>query len=88
MNWSLQTSSSCCLEGAVSKRPEGVQLPSRACGTSFDFHKQIDYLFLLGTKEGNIHKCSKAYFSQFLETYNAHNMAVDAVKWNHFHPRS
>uniref|UniRef100_A0A4W5NQS2 Dynein axonemal intermediate chain 1 n=1 Tax=Hucho hucho TaxID=62062 RepID=A0A4W5NQS2_9TELE len=58
-----------------------------ACGTSFDFHKQIDYLFLVGTEEGKIHKCSKAYSSQFLETYNAHNMAVDAVKWNHFHTK-
>uniref|UniRef100_A0A6Q2Y5Z2 Dynein axonemal intermediate chain 1 n=1 Tax=Esox lucius TaxID=8010 RepID=A0A6Q2Y5Z2_ESOLU len=58
-----------------------------ACGTSFDFHKQINYLFLVGTEEGKIHKCSKAYSSQFLETYDAHNMAVDAVKWNQFHPK-
>ncbi|XP_038821102.1 dynein, axonemal, intermediate chain 1, paralog 2 [Salvelinus namaycush] len=75
------------LAGAVSEGPEGVQLPIMACGTSFDFHKQIDYLFLVGTEEGKIHKCSKAYSSQFLETYNAHNMAVDAVKWNHFHTK-
>lgn len=27
-----------------------------ACGTSFDFHKQMDYLFLVGTEEGKIHK--------------------------------
>uniref|UniRef100_A0A8C4S5P0 Dynein axonemal intermediate chain 1 n=1 Tax=Erpetoichthys calabaricus TaxID=27687 RepID=A0A8C4S5P0_ERPCA len=63
------------------------QLPTMACGTSFDFHKQIDYLYIVGTAEGKIHKCSKAYSSQFLETYNAHNMAVDAVRWNHFHPK-
>ncbi|XP_021465884.2 uncharacterized protein LOC110528275 isoform X4 [Oncorhynchus mykiss] len=36
------------------------QLPIRACGISFDFHKQIDYFFLFGTKEGKIHKCSTA----------------------------
>ncbi|XP_072517913.1 dynein, axonemal, intermediate chain 1, paralog 2 isoform X2 [Salminus brasiliensis] len=75
------------IEGAVSNEQEGVQLPDIACGTSFDFHKQIDYLFLVGTEEGLIHKCSKSYSSQFLETYAAHNMAVDAVKWNHFHPK-
>ncbi|KAK1901266.1 Dynein intermediate chain 1 axonemal [Dissostichus eleginoides] len=73
------------LNGAVSEGPE--QQPGIACGTSFDFHKQIDYLFLVGTEEGKIHKCSKTYSSQFLETYNAHSMAVDAVKWNHFHPK-
>lgn len=27
-----------------------------ASGTSFDFHKQIDYLFLVGTEDGKIHK--------------------------------
>uniref|UniRef100_A0A3Q3E3Q6 Dynein axonemal intermediate chain 1 n=1 Tax=Labrus bergylta TaxID=56723 RepID=A0A3Q3E3Q6_9LABR len=57
-----------------------------ACGTSMDFHKQIDYLFLVGTEEGKIHKCSKTYSRQYLETYAAHSMPVDTVKWNHFHP--
>uniref|UniRef100_UPI0037E7B241 dynein, axonemal, intermediate chain 1, paralog 2 n=1 Tax=Semicossyphus pulcher TaxID=241346 RepID=UPI0037E7B241 len=75
------------LNGAVSEGPEGAQQERIACGTSFDFHKQIDYLFLVGTEEGKIHKCSKTYSSQFLETYVAHSMAVDAVKWNHFHPK-
>ena len=47
----------------------------------------MDYLFLIGTEEGRIHKCSKHYSSQFLDTYNAHHMAVYAVRWNSFHPR-
>ncbi|KAE8298114.1 Dynein intermediate chain 2, ciliary [Larimichthys crocea] len=75
------------LDSAVSEGPEGAQQPSIACGTSLDFHKHIGYLFLVGTEEGKIHKCSKWYSSQFLETYPAHSMAVDAVKWNHFHPK-
>ncbi|XP_034022977.1 dynein, axonemal, intermediate chain 1, paralog 2 isoform X2 [Thalassophryne amazonica] len=75
------------LDGVVSEGPEGEQQPLVACGTSFDFHKQIDYLFLVGTEEGKIHKCSKTYSSNFLETYDAHRMAVKAVKWNHFHPK-
>ncbi|XP_068576512.1 dynein, axonemal, intermediate chain 1, paralog 2 isoform X2 [Cebidichthys violaceus] len=75
------------LNGAVSEVPEGAQQPGITCGTSFDFHKQIDYLFLVGTEDGLIHKCSKTYSSQFLETYEAHSMAVDAIKWNHFHPK-
>uniref|UniRef100_A0A3Q1EEL9 Dynein axonemal intermediate chain 1 n=1 Tax=Acanthochromis polyacanthus TaxID=80966 RepID=A0A3Q1EEL9_9TELE len=57
-----------------------------ACGTSMDFHKQIDYLFLVGTQEGKIYKC-KTYSSKILETYDAHPMRVDTVKWNHFHPK-
>ncbi|XP_059925794.1 dynein, axonemal, intermediate chain 1, paralog 2 [Gadus macrocephalus] len=75
------------LEGALPECLEVVEQPSVACGTSFDFHPKIDFLFLVGTEEGKIHKCSKAYSSQFLETYQAHNMAVDAVKWNQFHPK-
>ncbi|KAM5191719.1 dynein axonemal intermediate chain 1 [Mantella aurantiaca] len=66
---------------------EGLQLQTYGCGTSFDFHRQIDYLFLVGTEEGKIHKCSKAYSTQFLDTFNAHKMAVDAVRWNPFHPK-
>uniref|UniRef100_I3KTP7 Dynein axonemal intermediate chain 1 n=1 Tax=Oreochromis niloticus TaxID=8128 RepID=I3KTP7_ORENI len=73
------------LTGAVSEGPKGAQAPTS--GTSFDFHKQIDYMFLVGTEEGKIHKCSKTYSSQFLETYDAHSMAVDTVKWNYFHPK-
>uniref|UniRef100_A0A3Q2X687 Dynein axonemal intermediate chain 1 n=1 Tax=Haplochromis burtoni TaxID=8153 RepID=A0A3Q2X687_HAPBU len=74
------------LSGAVSEGTEGAQ-GGVSSGTSFDFHKQIDYMFLVGTEEGKIHKCSKTYSSQFLETYGAHSMAVDTVKWNYFHPK-
>ena len=57
------------------------------CGTAFDFHKKNDYLFLVGTEEGKINTCSKAYSSQFLDTVDAHNMAVYKVRWNPYHPR-
>nr|XP_019590092.1 PREDICTED: dynein intermediate chain 1, axonemal isoform X6 [Rhinolophus sinicus] len=32
-------------------------------------------------------QCSKSYSSQFLDTYDAHNMAVDAVSWNPYHTK-
>ncbi|KAJ1094197.1 hypothetical protein NDU88_007275 [Pleurodeles waltl] len=75
------------LDGTPENVPATLHLNMNACGTSFDFHKQIEYLFLVGTEEGKIHKCSKAYSSQFLDTYEAHSMAVDAVCWNPFHPK-
>jgi dynein intermediate chain 1 len=59
----------------------------KGCGTCFDFNKQQDYLFLVGTEEGKVHKCSKSYNNQFLDTYDAHHMAVYAVRWNTFHPK-
>eukprot|EP01135_Chromosphaera_perkinsii_P007948 Nk52_evm20s1073 gene=Nk52_evmTU20s1073 len=72
------------IDGEVS---EDMQLFGLQCGTAFDFSKVTDHLFLVGTEEGKIHKCSKAYNSQYLATYDAHHMAVYAVKWNYFHPK-
>uniref|UniRef100_A0A3P8V4U6 Dynein axonemal intermediate chain 1 n=1 Tax=Cynoglossus semilaevis TaxID=244447 RepID=A0A3P8V4U6_CYNSE len=75
------------VNGTVPEDQEQSPQVSVACGTALDFHKQTDYLFLVGTEEGRIHKCSKTYSSQFLETYDAHRMSVHAVKWNHFHSK-
>jgi len=44
-----------------------------------------DYLYLVGSEEGKLHVCSKAYSSTFLDTYEAHHMAVYRVAWNHYH---
>lgn len=67
--------------------PEGTQLVTPGAGMAFDFHKQNDYMFLVGTEEGKVHACSKMYSSTFLETYDAHHMAVYKVAWNPYHPR-
>ncbi|KAK3096843.1 hypothetical protein FSP39_003888 [Pinctada imbricata] len=67
--------------------PDGTKVSTIGCGTAFDFHKKNDYLFLVGTEEGKINTCSKAYSSQFLDSVDAHNMAVYKVRWNPFHPR-
>lgn len=56
------------------------------CGTAFDFHETLSHLFLVATEEGMVYKCSKAYSSQYLGTYEAHHMAVYRVAWNRFHP--
>jgi dynein intermediate chain 1 len=44
-------------------------------------------LFVVGTEEGAVHKCSKAYTGAYLETYAGHHMAVYTLVWNPFHPR-
>ncbi|KAM5258219.1 dynein axonemal intermediate chain 1 isoform 4-T4 [Hipposideros larvatus] len=73
------------VEGSTKEGQDGLQLHTVGCGTAFDFHKEIDYMFLVGTEDGKIYKCSKSYSSQFLDTYDAHNMAVDVVSWNPYH---
>merc|ERR1719464_2582505 len=64
-----------------------TSLAGLAGGLCFDFHKQSEHLFLVGTEEGRIHKCSKAFSGQYLETYEGHTMAVYSVRWNPFHAR-
>lgn len=39
----------------------------------------MDYLFLTGTEEGRILKCSKAYASEFLGSYDGHLMRAPAT---------
>jgi dynein intermediate chain 1 len=77
------------LTGLVSaeEEEEETSLVGLAGGCCIDFHPFTDHLFLVGTEEGRIHKCSKAYNSQYLDTYEGHFMAIYAVRWNKFHPR-
>lgn len=58
---------------------------SAAC--TFDFHPSNDLLFVVGTEEGKLHKCSKAFSTQYLQSYEGHSMPVYSVQWNKFHPR-
>eukprot|EP00947_MAST-08B_sp_MAST-8B-sp1_P005113 g5113.t1 len=66
---------------------EETSLTGLAGGCCFDFNRTSEHLFIVGTEEGKIHKCSKAYSGQYLETYEGHHMAVYSVKWNTYHPR-
>ncbi|KAM3574777.1 hypothetical protein VYU27_003306 [Nannochloropsis oceanica] len=67
-----------------------TSLTGLASGSCFDFCPLPGqgHLFLVGTEEGTLHKCSKAYSGQYLATYEGgHMMAVYAVRWNPFHPK-
>ncbi|CAF0743555.1 unnamed protein product [Brachionus calyciflorus] len=69
------------------ENPDGGVVAALGCGTCFDFNKQQDQIFLVCTEEGKVHKCSKSYTNQFLDTFDAHHMAVYSVAWNSFHPK-
>jgi len=79
--------------GALMGKPQGEMeeedssLMGLAGGCCFDFSKLSEHLFLVGTEEGAIHKCSKAYNSEYLATYSGHYMAVYTVRWNNFHQK-
>eukprot|EP01051_Picozoa_sp_SAG22_P007379 SAG22_NODE_518_length_9512_cov_5.735897_1_plen_666_part_00 len=56
-------------------------------GTScFAFSHNSDTLFVVGTEEGDIYKCSTAYSTEYLMSYSGHDMNVYSVTCNYFHP--
>jgi WD40 repeat protein len=38
--------------------------------------------YVVGTEDGNIHKCSCSYNEQYLETYSFHSGPVYRVRWS------
>jgi dynein intermediate chain 1 len=73
---------------AASNGPEEEsRLSGLAGGCCFAFNPFQESMFLVGTEEGKIHKCSLEYTGQYMATYEGHDMAVYALRWNPFHPR-
>nr|XP_048309166.1 dynein axonemal intermediate chain 4 isoform X4 [Myodes glareolus] len=69
------------------KEKKGEALISRqAPGMCFAFHPKDTNMYLAGTEEGLIHKCSCSYNEQYLETYRGHKGPVYKVVWNPFCP--
>ncbi|CAD7695357.1 unnamed protein product [Ostreobium quekettii] len=60
---------------------------SLARGCCFDFSKANAFIYLVGTEEGRIHECSKAYSSEYLNTFDGHGMPIYSVKWNYIHTK-
>ncbi|KAI9189203.1 hypothetical protein H9P43_000631 [Blastocladiella emersonii ATCC 22665] len=58
---------------------------SSRAGLCMDFNKSNDHIFVVGTEEGDLIKCSKDYNSQYLQTFDAHSMAVYRILYNAFY---
>ncbi|NXG66327.1 WDR78 protein, partial [Hemiprocne comata] len=66
------------------ERRSETQISQQAAGMCFDFHPKDTNLYLAGTEEGHIHKCSCSGKEQFLETYRGHKGPVYKVAWHPF----
>ena len=49
--------------------------------------QEQDDLFVVGTEEGCLHKCSAAFNAEYVATYAGHEGAVYGVAWNRRHTR-
>eukprot|EP00898_Chlorokybus_atmophyticus_P006622 jgi/Chlat1/6961/Chrsp52S06647 len=56
----------------------------KASGMCFHFSRTDPSIYLAGTEEGNIHKCSTSYSEQYLQTYFGHAGPVYQVRWSPF----
>ncbi|XP_067144430.1 dynein axonemal intermediate chain 1 isoform X2 [Centruroides vittatus] len=94
INWIIVKNELKCSEIVVLKKedchlegPEGIQLETISCGTALSFNKYDKALFIVGTEDGLIHKCSLSYSGRFLETYKYHSLRISKLQWNPYHSR-
>ncbi|XP_049279586.1 dynein intermediate chain 2, ciliary isoform X2 [Anopheles funestus] len=64
--------------------PDGSALRLKGSGTCMVFHPHNPEIFLVGTEEGYVFKCSTAYSSKYLMTYHAHYLPVHRMDYNKF----
>ncbi|XP_071117198.1 dynein axonemal intermediate chain 4-like [Haliotis cracherodii] len=73
--------------GGKTREKKGEAFISRqAGGLCFDFHSRETNIYLAGTEEGHIHKCSCSYNEQYLESYSGHTSPVYKIQWSPFVP--
>nr|XP_020661750.1 WD repeat-containing protein 78 [Pogona vitticeps] len=92
--WFVQKGLSCTdlmkLKRTTGEKKKGMEKKSEALisrqapGLAFDFHPKDTNIYMVGTEEGYIHKCSCSYNEQYLETYRGHKGPVYKIAWNPF----
>lgn len=64
--------------------PDGTDIKLKGCGTCMIFHPKLPNIFLVGTEEGLIFKCSTEFSSRYLITYQAHYLPVYRIDFNKY----
>lgn len=64
--------------------PDGTLVKMKSCASCVIFHPKNPQIYLVGTEEGLIYKCSTAYNSMYLMVYNAHHMPVYRICFNRY----
>ncbi|CAD7695601.1 unnamed protein product, partial [Ostreobium quekettii] len=72
-------------KNAAARSANQVPFISRlTSGMSFDFSPADTRIYIAGTEDGWIHKCSTSYSEQYLESYQGHMGPVYRAEWSPF----
>lgn len=81
---SLTTITTLYVDQEISAGPDGNTVKLKASGTCMAFHPKMPNIFLAGSEEGQIFKCSTEFSSRYLMRYNAHYLPVYRIDFNKF----
>ncbi|XP_006862560.1 PREDICTED: WD repeat-containing protein 78 [Chrysochloris asiatica] len=79
-----RTTTSSNKKGGEKEKKGEAFISRQAPGLCFAFHPKDSNIYLAGTEEGHIHKCSCSYNEQYLDTYRGHKGPVYKIAWNPF----
>ncbi|ORY68141.1 WD40 repeat-like protein [Neocallimastix californiae] len=69
------------------KKKKGPSFISRLSGgLCFDFNSKDSNIYLAGTEDGVVHKCSCSYSEQYLQSYFGHSGPIYKIRWSPFLP--
>lgn len=69
---------------AQNSKGQAAFMALRGTCMSLDFWKQDPHVYLLGTEDGSVHKCSTSYSEQFVTNYFGHGGPVYNTSWSPF----
>lgn len=81
---SLTTITALFVDQEISAGPDGSNVKLKAAGTCMAFHPKLPHIFLAGSEEGTIFKCSTEFSSRYLMSYSAHYLPVYRIDFNKF----
>ncbi|CAH0550962.1 unnamed protein product [Brassicogethes aeneus] len=64
--------------------PDGTKFRLKSCASCIKFHPDNPQIYLVGTEEGLIYKCSTQYSSLYLLTYKAHDLPISRMDFNRY----
>ena len=83
----IQANNNKAVASSKSSKPKNEAFISRrSSGMCFDFSPRDSSVYVAGTEEGNIHKCSCSYSEQYLESFVGHMGPVYQVIFSPFDP--